>query len=195
MRDQQVLDGVAPMIGYLEEHQIPYCIGGSVAASLHGYARATMDVDLMLDLLPEHVEPMVESLKSTYYVSEPMIRESLASRKCFNLIFLKTMFKVDCFPRKNRDFDKSALKRVQRKKLLGTTDGLNVWVASLEDTVLFKLEWYNKGDRISERQWKDIQELLKTHLSAIDIAYLRHWAAELKVLDLLEEALSDAGVE
>ena len=55
-----------------------------------------------------------------------------------------------------------------------------------EDVILFKLEWYRLGGETSERQWLDVQNVLKAQAERLDREYLAHWAAELGVLDLLE---------
>jgi len=64
-------------------------------------------------------------------------------------------------------------------------------VASPEDTVLAKLEWFRLGGETSERQWWDIVGVLKVTEDA-DRTYLSRWAASLGVADLLERALADA---
>ncbi|MGA7195391.1 MAG: hypothetical protein WBW94_17365 [Anaerolineales bacterium] len=60
-----------------------------------------------------------------------------------------------------------------------------------EDTILSKLEWYPMGGEVSERQWRDILGVLKTRAGELDLDYLRKWAGELKVSDLLERALKE----
>lgn len=64
--------------------------------------------------------------------------------------------------------------------------------ASPEDTILSKLEWYRMGGEVSERQWRDILGVLKTRADELDLDYLRHWAGDLGVNDLLERALKEA---
>lgn len=64
--------------------------------------------------------------------------------------------------------------------------------ASPEDTILSKLEWYRMGGEVSDRQWRDILGVLKTQAGTLDLDYLRKWADELKVSDLLERALSES---
>jgi hypothetical protein len=56
-------------------------------------------------------------------------------------------------------------------------------------TILAKLEWYRLGGELSERQWRDILGVLKTRAGTLDVSYLRKWADELKVNNLLERAL------
>jgi hypothetical protein len=52
--------------------------------------------------------------------------------------------------------------------------------------------WYRMGGEMSGRQWRDILGVLKTKAGYIDLEYLRQWAGELKVSDLLERALTQA---
>ena len=43
----------------LERLGVRYCIGGSVASSVYGEVRTTLDVDFVADLGPEHVDALV----------------------------------------------------------------------------------------------------------------------------------------
>jgi len=56
---------------------------------------------------------------------------------------------------------------------------------------LSQLEWYRMGGEVSDRQWRDILGVLKTKSEQLDLAYLRKWAKELRVEDLLERALQE----
>ena len=58
--------------------------------------------------------------------------------------------------------------------------------------ILVKLDWYRMGDELSERQWRDVIGVLKVQAERLDLDYLRQWAQELGVSDLLERALSGA---
>jgi len=61
-----------------------------------------------------------------------------------------------------------------------------------EDTILSKLEGYRMGGEVSDRQWRDILGLLKIRAEDLDFNYLRRWAKELRVDDLLENARRQA---
>ena len=50
------------------------------------------------------------------------------------------------------------------------------------------------GKQVSERQWLDVVGVMKVQGAALDLEYLRRWAAELGVDDLLETALHEAGI-
>ena len=51
------------------------------------------------------------------------------------------------------------------------------------------------GGEVSDRQWNDILGVIKVQDTHLDMAYLQRWAANLKVADLLELALVDAGLK
>jgi len=65
-------------------------------------------------------------------------------------------------------------------------------VTSAEDIILRKMLWYREGNEVSDRQWSDILGVLKAQGERLDQDYLRYWAGELGVDDLLHRALADA---
>jgi len=54
------------------------------------------------------------------------------------------------------------------------------------------LEWYRLGGEVSDHQWRDVLVVLKVRAGELDLAYLRKWASELQVGDLLERSRRDA---
>jgi hypothetical protein len=175
----------------LEHLGIPYAVGGSLASSLHGVMRSTLDVDIVADMQPEHIQPLVEALSKEFYADDEMMRDAIQHQSSFNLIHYETAFKVDIFIRKSRAFDQMQLNR-RRLSVIANNPEESVYVTSPEDTILAKLEWYRMGGEVSDRQWRDILGVLKTRAGELDLEYLRKWAAELHVSDLLERALGQA---
>jgi len=111
----------------------------------------------------------------------------------FNLIHLPTMLKVDVYVVWRTDFGRTQLARRQLKQI-GQTAPTNVFIASAEDTVLAKLDWYRQGGCVSGRQWRDVLGVLKVQAGSLDRAYLRDWAARLSLTELLRRAFDDAGL-
>ena len=191
MTESDLVAALRPVIEALDALRVPYYLGGSVASSAHGIARASLDADIVAALEPEHVDSLVHSLASAYYIPVDRLHSAVAARSSCNFIHLATMFKIDIFVSKKRPFDRQAAERARPQAIDEGPDAPRFLVASPEDTVLAKLEWFRLGGETSERQWWDVVGILRVTDDA-DRTYLRHWAALLNVADLLERALADA---
>ena len=192
MTSSDLLGALVPVVEVLEKLRVAHYVGGSLASSTHGVARSSIDADVVADLSAEHVGPLVSALQSAYYLSEDHIRTAVEARRSFNLIHLETMFKVDVFVAKGRPFDREALARARPAALEDAPGARRFLVASREDTVLAKLEWFRAGGEASERQWADVLGVLKTGWDRLDRAYLVRWAASIGVADLLDRAFREA---
>lgn len=175
----------------LEQMGIPYAVGGSLASSLHGVMRSTLDVDIVADMRLEHIPALVAALSKEFYADDEMMRDAINLHGSFNLIHYETAFKVDIFIQKLRSFDQMQLAR-RKRSVIATDPEESLYVVSPEDIILSKLEWYRMGAEVSDRQWRDVLGVLKTRAGELDLEYLRHWAGELKVSDLLERALAQS---
>jgi hypothetical protein len=180
------------VIDALEQVGAAYVIGGSLASTVHGVVRTTLDTDIVADLSLGQAQPFVILLEGTFYLDLDAIRQAIRDRSSFNVIHLATIFKVDLFIPKNGPFDRQQLDRRQ-PWIADPASGRTIYVATAEDTVLAKLAWYRLGDEISDRQWRDILGVLAVQGGRLDLAYLRQWAATLGVSDLLERALAAIG--
>lgn len=173
----------------LESLHVPYVIGGSMASASHGRIRTTLDVDIVAALTANDIAQLVHELHDEFYADAAMIRTAVINRGSFNLIHRATIFKVDIFVVGDRQFDRRQLER-RRLQVIAPPDG-KAFVASAEDVILAKLDWFRQGGEVSERQWDDIRGILDVQGDRLDVAYLRHWAADLNVADLLEQALAE----
>ena len=138
------------------------------------------------------VVAVFEQLGIEYYIDTDIIQDAIKHRSSFNIIYYDSMLKVDIFLPKARLFDQEEYRRVQQEVLVNGTRPFKM--ASAEDTLLHKLEWYRMGNEISDRQWNDILGILKVRGTMLDMEYLHTWAAQLHVTDLLDRALVDAGL-
>jgi len=187
-----VIEALLPLIRVLNQLGIGYYIGGSVSSSLHGQPRRTQDVDVIVDIPPTQVHTLFQLLQNEYYLDEQALADAVRRSFPYNVLHLGTMMKVDLIPLKHRAFTREEARRAQPQVLEAGTPPLNV--ATAEDAILTKLEWFQMGGRSSGRQWNDILGIIKQQGVALDRAYLRQWAGTLNVHDLLEQAFLDAGV-
>lgn len=178
-----------PVLAALRDLGVRHYVGGSIASSAHGVARASIDADVVAELRPEHADRLISRLRDGYYVPEARVQEAIGRKASFNVIHLETMLKVDIFVSRDRPFDRRAMERARPVSGEGSPA---FPLASAEDTVLAKLEWFRRGGEVWDRQWADILGVLRASGASLDEAYLEEGARELGVLDLLTRARGQA---
>jgi hypothetical protein len=194
MKIPDILIAVQPVIQAFEKLSIPYYIGGSIASSLYGMARATLDVDIVADLKVDYIAPLKQFLEHQYYIDEDMIAEAIRTNSSFNLIHLETMIKIDVFIHKDEPYSLEALQRI-RKDTFEDTAKVEFYFSSPEDIIIHKLQWYKMGGLVSERQWLDVIGVIKVQGDLLDKKYLAGWSRKLGLSSLLKDAFVEAGVK
>jgi hypothetical protein len=168
----------------LEQLGIRYVIGGSVASSLMGEPRSTLDLDLMIACDADSVRRLVARLKESFYVDESDALRAVADQSTFNAIHLATSLKVDFFVAERAPI---ATHQIERRRAIDV-GGARLYFYSPEDLIVRKLMWFRLGAETSERQWRDVLGILKTEKN-LDAELLRAAAREAGVRDLLDRAL------
>jgi hypothetical protein len=179
--------GLRRVVGVLLDAGIRYMVCGSLASSRHGEPRSTYDFDVVADLAAEHAALLTRELSADFYVDEQMIAGAVRDRGSFNLVHLGSGMKIDVFTLRDREFSRVELARAIA---VPTADGGIVTMASAEDTLLTKLEWFRKTGDSSERQWRDVLGILAQQGAQLDVEYSRRWADTLGIRDILERALA-----
>lgn len=194
MKSPDLIDAIQPVIKAFERLNVDYYIGGSIASSAYGVARATMDVDMVSELKEEHAHPLTEMLKSDYFIDEEMILDAVKRKSSFNIIHLETMFKIDVFLKKGDRYGRESFSRKRKETLDEEIKDAGFFISSSEDIILNKLIWFQQGGEIAERQWYDILGVIRVQGNLLDKEYLCKWAEELGVKDLLERAFTETGI-
>jgi hypothetical protein len=168
-----------------------YFVGGSVASSLQGEPRATNDIDVVVELPLGKLEEFVRALGPDFEVDLDMLRDALLHARTCNIFFLPSVMKVDLFGVGSSQFDEAEFAR--RKPVPVRPSGETLVVKTPEDSVLRKLLWFRAGGGVSDRQWRDVLEVLRVSGPRMDAAYLAHWAGRLGLEPLLARARSESG--
>ncbi len=170
-------DPFAPFIERLERLALPYCITGSVAASVYGEPRLTADIDVVLLLRLQDVPALRSAFPDAdYYVPpEEAMNEMVAkgTRGMFNLIHHKSQFKADLYLAAGDPLHAWALEHRRRIDL----GGGGAWIAPPEYVILRKLEFLREGG--SDKHLRDIRFILAA--TPIDRAFLEREVSRLGV--------------
>ncbi len=165
-----------------------YFIGGSLASSMQGEFRATNHIDVVCNLLPKTFDRFLAALGDQFLVDHVALRSAVERGTTFNIIHEPSFIKIDLFFARS-EFQLLELERAILVELSGF--GLSLYVATPEDIILAKLNWYKKGGETSERQWADIRGVMRTQGARLDYSYLAHWAEKLNVHELLNRMLQE----
>lgn len=166
----------------LNKSNIPYMISGSVAMNYYAQPRMTRDIDIVVDLRFPDIETFYNLFKDDFYMDLDMVKTAVKNRGMFNIIHSGELVKIDFIVCKAQEFRKNELERRKKFKI----SDFETYFVSIEDLILSKLIWAKPSH--SEMQLKDIKNLVKQE---VDIDYIKKWAGDLDVADLLEEVLSE----
>lgn len=180
------------ILGTFDRLGIRYCVVGSVASSVYGRPRTTMDVDVVADLRPEQLSRLAGELQREFYADLEMMKDAVNLGRAFNVIHLASSYKIDVFPLSGDEYSQEAFnrRRPSRTEAFGN-EPVDCFIASAEDTVLNKLRWYRQGGEISETQWNDLRGIMRVTGGQLDRDYLHRWAPRLGVADLLDRLFAE----
>jgi len=161
---------------------------GSFASAYYGTPRSTQDIDLVVAGSIAQLQTFVESLPGQQYYSD--VNAALEAHKresMFNVIDLESGWKIDLIIRKSRAFSREEFER----RYLMEIQGAHLFVASVEDVIIAKLEWAKRAQ--SQRQIEDAAGIIRIQRDSLDRSYLEKWIQDLDLAEEWETAQRVAG--
>ena len=156
MEINEIFDTLSDVVGRLNDLGVEYMVTGSVAMSSYVTARATMDIDVIIEIEHSDIHRFERRFADDYYIDIESMRRAKEHNSMFNVLNYTTGIKVDFITRKPNAFEAAKFQRRRRSKV-GQTD---FWVISKEDLILSKLWWAK--DSHSERQFEDVRRLIES---------------------------------
>ena len=179
IKQTEQTDVLGDFTSRLDKIGVEYMLTGSMALVHYAMPRTTVDIDVVVNILPETVEQFIGEFQDDYYIPVEQARKAVAERKMFNLLNHQTILKIDCVILKKTEYEQNAFARRLRVNYAGDFE---VWIISREDLILSKLNWAKRTK--SERQLLDVASVLR---NGYDEDYVNLWAKKLGVEELLEE--------
>lgn len=157
----------------LQNADIPFMLVGGMALNIYAIPRMTRDFDIVLALEKNRITDFLNIFEGNFYIYEPTVVEEVERKGMFNVIDLETHFRIGFILLKNDAYSEVSFQRKQ----LNTDLGFDIYVASLEDLVISKIQWIQ--DYQSEKQMNDIR--LLASLDNLDKTYLMSWIEKLQL--------------
>jgi len=170
----------------LDEADIVYMVGGSVASMVYGEPRLTNDIDLVVDLDRRltSVLPRLFPASDFYCPPEEVIAVETArsSRGHFNIIHHETGHKADVYLRGRDSLQAWGL---ERRHWIDLPDHGGLWVAPPEYVIVRKLEYFREGG--SEKHVNDIRGMLAASGDMLDCQALDLWLQRLDLTQVWQD--------
>lgn len=176
--------------GAFDRAGVRWVLVGALAASLHGVARQTHDVDVVIEAGPEQADALYDALSPRFFVDRRALAAALRDRGSLSLVHPATMTRVDVFVVRDEELARAQIER--RVMFRVYTNDAVLPVLSAEDTVLQSLQWHRRTGRRAPRQWADAVGVLRSCAATLDRNRLRVSAARAKLSSLLGKAWQES---
>lgn len=179
---------VCLVIDALDSAGIDYMIGGAVATWAWGEPRATLDLDLVVNIPLDVVKQLsIELNKRDMSVPEKIILDNLLEARVdlpINAIHMHSGYKADLYPLREGDVLRASALGRRQKIDLGEPLG-EVYLHSPEDLIVYKL-WYFSISQQSKHV-RDITSIVMTLEYELDYDYIEKWADAKGVINIWGE--------
>ena len=169
-------DFVRQVIAAVEAAGVSYMIGGAVAAWAWGEPRATLDLDLVVNIPLEAVGQLSKELKKGgMLVPEEIILDNILGDRAdlpINAIHMHSGYKADLYPLREGDELRASAFDRRQKIDLGEPLG-EVYLHSPEDLIIYKLWFYSISQQT--KHIRDITSIVMTLGDKLDFNYIENW--------------------
>jgi len=119
------------LLRFLNARRVEFVITGATAFPIHGYARATLDIDIFIRPKPQNAAQLLEALRDFGYDVSDITLEDLLTKK---VLIRQYLVETDIHPFVSGvTFD-----QVWKNRVSGTYGDEKVFYASLDDLIAMK---------------------------------------------------------
>jgi hypothetical protein len=190
MFDDEDLDRIGVALRVAEAIELchgAYFIAETRNDSARTEANDANGIGFVLDLPIGRVSKFVSQLGREFEVgSEKLLRNALLLSQTRRILFVPTALEVDLYAIGRSPYEEAEFSR--RRRVPARASGETLFVRSAEDSVLRQLLKFVDQGLVSEREWRDIVQVLCIRGASLDFQYLEQWALTLGVKEMLQQA-------
>ena len=162
------------VLARFEEAKIPYMVVGSLSSIVYGEPRMTKDMDIVIDVPAQDASKFEIYFPFSGFYCPPsdILKDEIVNRGQFNLIHHESGLKIDVIVRKQSPH---SIEEFSRRKKISFWKGFEAFIASPEDVIIKKLDFYREGG--SDKHITDIRGILAS--TEVDGKYLDEWLLKL----------------
>ena len=186
-------EAICPLMKTCEDLDIPYALSGSLASSLYGMQRATLQIDVVADLRQEHLLSFCDHLGPQYLLHREEVEAAIQQQTSFALVHLESLLKVVVALPGMLALGQQMFHRVREAILVEREQPIPVLAP--EQVIVLLLDAFKRSNERADDLWYDLLGVLKVQDTDLDMPFLAQQAAVLDITELLERALVDAGLK
>jgi hypothetical protein len=184
-------DFISQVITALENAGIEYMIAGAVAVWAWGEPRATLDLDLVVNIPLEAIGRLSKELeKKAMLVPAEIILDNILEDRAdlpINAIHMVSGYKADLYPL--REGDELRISAFERRQLIDLGEPIGeVYLHSPEDLIIYKLWYYSISQQT--KHTRDITSIVISLGADLDFEYIDGWVKKKGLASLWGELLA-----
>lgn len=148
---------------------VPHVLVGSMSSNVHGFARSTKDINLVVQTDRAGLDRLFAALRDSFDLDPQASFETITGTLRHILVAKGSKFKVEIFHLSNDIHDQERFRR--RLTVDYPSLGACVAILTAEDVVITKLRWARAKDL------DDVKDVLAVQGETLDWNYLHHWTA------------------
>jgi hypothetical protein len=165
----------------LEACGISYMLVGSFSSNIYGSPRTTQDPEFAIELGQSSIDELARRLAPSIRIDPQLSFETVTMTRRYIADVAGMSLKIALFLLDNDPHDEERFRRRQRVTLLDR----QVWIPTVEDVIVTKLQWGLLVGRSTDRH--DIRDLIAIQGDRIDWDYVHRWCEQHGTRALLDE--------
>ncbi len=154
----------------LQAADIPHVLVGSMSSNVHGFARSTKDMDLVVQTDPAGLDRLFKAVEEWFDLDPQASFETVTGTLRHILVAKDGKFKVEVFQLSNDPHDQERFCR--RLTVAYPSLEARVSILTAEDVIITKLRWARAKDL------EDVKDVISVQgADGLDWKHIHHWTA------------------